>query len=229
MNEFVYKDYLPANARVIINYKAKEKVKFSYPRKWTYWKAVWKCAYPTIASFWAKIHTIPAFYFALYFIFPYVIISAIYYFLNNIPISKENITLIIILPGMLLYFFAIPVIFTFFLALNKERLSNMMPKFGYWVSSLNFSKKEIIFTKKDIINNKAIIPEFSNVFLDYKCFGDFDKYIKKIEILEIPFNYKHRSILFPFLKKKEKNDFSFRAVFYFSNKPTNGKMIVNFI
>lgn len=52
MDNFVYKDYIPANARILIDYKAKEKVRFSYPRKWTYWKAVRELAYPIIFFSW---------------------------------------------------------------------------------------------------------------------------------------------------------------------------------
>lgn len=56
MNKFVYKDYCPANARVIVDYTANEKVKFSYPIEWSYRKAVWFRAYQTVISFWVSLH-----------------------------------------------------------------------------------------------------------------------------------------------------------------------------
>ena len=55
------------------------------------------------------------------------------------------------------------------------------------------------------------------------------KYLEKLEILEIPFVYKNRRFLLPFLSKKVKNDYVFRAVFYFSQTPKKGKLDVEFI
>jgi hypothetical protein len=52
----VYHDYIPANARIVIDYKAHEKVKFSYPVEWTFWKAVWKRGVIVYINFWAGLH-----------------------------------------------------------------------------------------------------------------------------------------------------------------------------
>jgi hypothetical protein len=108
-------------------------------------------------------------------------------------------------------------------------MSKWFPKLGYWSAKIITGTKEKIFTKEDISENKVIIPSFSNVFLDYKTSGDFNKFLQKIEILEMPFDYKTRRFWLPFLSKKEKNDYKFRAVFYFSQKPMEGSLNVEFI
>ena len=78
MTEFIYKDYLPLNARVIVNYKSHERVKFSYPLKMSYWEAVWKNAYQTILSFWIHFNVLTIFYFFIYIITPFWILRSIF-------------------------------------------------------------------------------------------------------------------------------------------------------
>lgn len=240
MSEFVYKDYLPANARIVIDYKAKERVKFSYPRRWTYKKAVWKMGYITVFSFWANFHVILIFYLTLYLILPTLIIISIFFpfeQVSEIPTHTEILIFnfitvlksLIFAGGFLLYIFGIPALATLYLSRDKERLSNWVPKIGYWTACWSLRNKEMTFKPKDIIDNKVIIPNFSNIFLNYECSGDFNKYLEKVEILELPFKYKIRRFWMPFLiKKREKNDYEFRAVFYFSNKIKKGSMKVDF-
>ena len=104
-----------------------------------------------------------------------------------------------------------------------------MPKLGYYAAVMGGRIKSKTFTKDDIDDKKVVIPSFSNVYLDYDANEDFEKYLDKVEILEIPFDYLRKSILFPFLKaKREKNDFDFRAVFYFSDTPLKGSLQTKF-
>lgn len=235
MSEFIYKEYLPANARVIIDYKAREKVKFSYPRNMPYWKAVWKNAYPTVASFWIHLHVSIAFYIGVYIFLPAYILKSIFFPTIVEATSGYTIgfiyllsTLILPLIGTFAYLFGIPAIFTYYLARDKERLSSWIPKIGYWSANLEFHTKYKIFTKKDVVDNKVIIPVFSNIYLNYECEGDFDRYLERVEIMEIPFNYQIRNFFIPFLKKKRYNDTQFRAVFHFSRPVNNGNMRVTF-
>lgn len=247
MSEFVYKDYLPANARVIVDYKAHEKVRFSYPISWSYKKAVWRRAYLTITSFWYALHItmfnnlfIPFLIFiSLRLIFfPFELVTRASNVSYNFMFFFKYIILFYLLP-LVFYMLGISAIATYYLSRNKERLSYWVPKIGYWTQCLMGSVKEKIFKVEDIDNNKLILHNFGNVYLDYKCSGDFSKYLTKVEVMEIPFNYlkekwffSYLSILKLFIKnrnKKEKNDFEFRAVFYFSQKPEKGDMKLLFV
>lgn len=231
MTEFVYKDYLPANARVVIDYTAHEKVKFSYPIDWSYWKAVWRRAYPTIACFWLNLHVTVIFYAALYIGFPFLLIRAIFFpyiTIETTTIYHDFIHNVLPLIITIFYVMGIPAIVTLILARDKEKLAKWMPKIGYWAICLRGAKKEAIFKPENVKDKKAILSTFSNVYLNYKCTGDFNKYLEKVEILEIPFTYIRRRFFFPLLKKKEKNDFDFRAVFYFSDEIKEGEMYIEF-
>ena len=236
MTEFVYKDYVPQNARVIIDYKARERVKFSYPKSMTYWKAVWKNAYPTVLGFWVAIHTSILFYTFIYIFIPFLLIRSIF----SPFVVKGGQDLIFnfftflsdfLLPilGALFYLLGIPAIFLLWLATNKERLSAWIPKIGYWSAILSFRTNYKTFTEEDVHDNKVIIHSFSNTYIEYDPTGDFDEHLEKVEIMEIPFEYICRGLWNPFKKKVEKNDNSFRAVFYFSGPINTGKMEVTFI
>lgn len=131
----------------------------------------------------------------------------------------------------LFYLFGIPAIIILYLSRNKEKLSNWIPKLGYWSSLLVGKIKEKQFVPIDVSNKMIIIPSFNNMFLNYECKKDFNKYLTKVEIFELPFSYKLiRTIRLPFMKKTkiEKNDYSFRAVFHFTKNPRKGSMLVQF-
>lgn len=234
MTKEVFKDYIPANARIIIDYKSTEKVRFHYPREWTYRKAVLHCAFPTVWSFFFVIHIYPLLFFAVYYV-----INEIY---NLATYSGERITvttqtiihhnfqdIINILPQIsifLFYLVALPFIITILLAINKERLGKWMPKLGYWQMKLIGYVKSSTFLPKDIRYKKAVIPAFNNVFLRYNATEDFGKFLERVEIWELPFEIERR--IFFFWRKTQINDAWFRAVFFFSEKPKKGEMKVSF-
>lgn len=234
-NTVVFKDFTPANARVIIDFNKDQPVTFSYPIEWTYWKAVWKNAYPTIVSFWITITFYPFkfFFVPILFSLPFI---GIYFILYPITKTVETYTytqtgwpVIILLTIFFGYYLAIPALFTYILALDKEKLSKYVPKFGYWTMKLKGCTRYRTFNPKDIHRNKTIISIFNNVYLHYKTTGDFDRYLSKIEILEIPYTYKIESLLWPFkISKSEINDQEFRAVFHFKHKPLIGQMTVEY-
>ena len=87
-------------------------------------------------------------------------------------------------------------------------------------------KKYICFEPKDVINNEVIIPIFSNVELDYKTEGDFDKYLVRIIIREHRYNKYH--VKENKIGKELVNCYKWYARFIFSKKPVNGKMEVIF-
>lgn len=231
MGKFVFKDYIPANARVIAEYDKDIKVLFSYPIEWSYQKAVWKRAYPTIINFWIYLHLIPTIYLLIFILLPFLTICLIafpttIYHEAYTDYLDYKVLMYFIVP--ISYFCGIPAIATLILSFNKEKMSELLPKIGYWTAKMSLCICKKVFTKDDIIKNKCIIPSFSNVYLYYKTSKDFNKYLKKIEILEIPFEYEKRSFWNPFKLKTEKNDYDFRTVFYFTKKPQNGELIVEF-
>lgn len=235
MSEFVYKDYLPLNARVIVNYKAREKVKFSYPVKKSYLEAVWTNAFQTVVAFWLQLHTMLLFYIGLYIYIPYTLFRTIFFpfVVKATEASILNfgvflIETIIPLFFICLYLVGIPALVTLYLSLDKNRLSTWIPKIGYWSACLSFRIKHITFTKHEVFNKKVIIPIFHNVYLSYQCDGDFDKFLEKVEIIEIPLKFTSRNFFMPFIKKVRNNEFLFRAVFYFSQPINQGKMEVMF-
>ncbi len=242
----LYKDYLPANARIVVDYTAKvaeDKVRFSYPKEWTYWKAVWKQGYLTVLQFWIALHIryllIPLLFIILIATFVFMIAMSI------VAISNPTTTAVAISTGEspiifltaqqvlwlsigLFYFLGLPAVFTFIIALKKEWISTIVPKLGCW-SSLMTSWKERTFEAKDIKRKKAIVPMFSNAFIDYIATKDFGKYLTKVEIMEIPFQSITRTGFFPFGKTiAENNDLMFSAVFHFIKNPKTGTLNVKF-
>ena len=234
----VYHDYIPANARIIIDYDAKEKVQFSYPVEWTYKKAVWQRAYGTVIGFWAMLHYIALYPFLV--AFPGIFIG---FFLAILPhinfavdLSEKTAVSIMSLCGILgiefvfiAELFIIPFFITFFLSRDKERLARWIPKMGYWSCKYLGKLKETEFTPEHINEKTCVLSAFSNVYLDWKPTDDFTKYLTKIEILEIPFSFKKRRLWCPLVEKKIYNEWFFRAVFHFSEQPKTGSMLVEFI
>lgn len=239
MSEIVYKDYIPANSRVIIDYKKDEKVRFSYPLEYTYEQAVKKFVGPTTYSWWMAINLLLFFYtmFAgmiiIFILFLFlqlknpVLVERIVFMTNNTKTLVPDIWI----PFFILYFFLPPYLIKKYLVHDKERLSRWFPVLGYQASKMLTGTKGMVFTTNDIINNRAIIPIFSNVFLEYNALEDFGKYLDKVEILEIPFFYIKNKSLWPWNKKnkKVKNEYVFRAVFFFSQTPKTGSLEVEFI
>jgi len=85
-------------------------------------------------------------------------------------------------------------------------------------------KKYYKFKPKDVLERVIIIPQFSNIELDYKTKGDFSKYLEKIKIRE----YRSRKITVKTkkLKKLKVDPFTWYAIFYFSKKPRDGYLEV---
>jgi hypothetical protein len=241
MSETVYKDYLPANARILVNYKSNERVRFTYPIEWSYWKAVRKRAFPTVIAFigvvlftivtYAMMIAIPI---MILYLYNKVGLTITYQIQSQIITRNLGIELLQAIGNigiLFCIFFGIPGLITLYLALDEKRLSKWIPKMGYWTSKILGREKTKTFTKKDVNGNTVVIPIFDNVYLDYHATGDFEKYLETIDIYELPFTYKIKPAFFPFLRKakKEKNDFNFRAAFRFSKKPVVGELKTVFI
>ncbi len=229
----LYKDIIPANANIEIEYGKESKVKFSYPINWTYRKAVLHRAFPTILTFFMLAFMKLLSFILWAFILPLWIYVLV---IKNIDIALYNETtnaiiqiatflfnhsdLIVDILGI---FFLFSFMFPFILALNKNLLSVVMPKAGYYSTVLIGKSKEKIFITKDMENNRCIIPNFKNIFLNYKATEDFGKYLKKVKILSYDFKF-HIRLRFGFFfhHSKKNNDLIYYAVFEFTEKPLNG-------
>ena len=235
MSEHIYKDYIPANARVVVDYtKPKEqRVSFSYPTSWDYKKAVWKRAFPTIASFWFSLNAQIIMHGAIFGGTAYVI----YYLLTHPSFfesanSSFNYIGLLELLLLALYFILPPVLFTYIKSRDKDKLAAVVPKAGYYNALLSQSLRRKVFTTADLTSdNKIVIPQFKNVFLNFNCSGDFDRFLERIEIVEYPFSYQPvRFGLSTLFKTKmgelKRNEWEFRAVFHFSKKPLKGELDV---
>ena len=78
------------------------------------------------------------------------------------------------------------------------------------------------------LNSKVFeIPQFSNIFLDYKATKEFSKYLERVEIKEWSFEVWQKTI---FTKKKTLliPDSLWKARFYFNKIPKNGKLEIWF-
>ncbi len=86
------------------------------------------------------------------------------------------------------------------------------------------SKRYRKFKSKDVLDNIIVVPEFSNVELDYKTKGEFSKYLVKIKIRE----HRNRKINIKSKKiGKEKMEIcKWYAIFYFKQKPKDGYLEV---
>ena len=258
MPKETFKEYIPANARVIVDYTAppKERVKFEYPKKgWTWKKGTLRIIFPTLLMYWMFIgvfelmvlfSVILGFYAGLFIISPFVRtviyyaifppkvitpsaptsifqpinISAIHPFqflLNNIPNTIFLITILVL-----------PIVTTYYFYKNKEKASEIMPKLNYdlyMVGSFGYGRKMITATPEDVNDNIFVLPRFNNVYLDYKTTGDFSKNLERIEILEYPYNYRYEKGN----KEKVINQYVWRSVFRFKQKPKNGKLDIIYI
>ena len=156
MSENTYKDYIPANARVYVDYtKGKgNRVKFSYPKRYTYKQAVWKCAYKTIASFWIKLNIKIAMIILIPAIIVMLIIKAIQSPAEVVTagsemVSKESLMeLVYVLVGFaggIAYTLGLPAIATYFLQKDKELLGKLMPIIGYYSARMEEPELEQVY------------------------------------------------------------------------------------
>lgn len=225
-----FKDYLPANARINIVYEPFRKAEFTYPIKYTYKEAIWKCAYSNAIQFWLSIHYWPLMYGAILWIIGY---STWLYFNPSIEVTTTILDWTTPLKGtiivfiMMAYAFIPPAIITLYISRNKERLSHYAPLLAVWSAKLIGGSLKKTFTPTDIVDNKAIIPLFKNVFLNYNATGEMSEYLESVEIFEYQFNIKRPRLYAPWMKT-EKNEYYWRAVFHFKQTPKNGSLETDF-
>jgi hypothetical protein len=217
MEGFVYKEYLPENAEVIVDYTKppKDRVAFNYVKKRNYWQAIFHGGYASFANLWNRLFG-KSFYLIMGMGLG-LLITDTPMTINSLPIG------IFIFLGAFLFYYWVPIIATFIAALNPELISRMIPKMNYTAVKLAGLLKTKKVQTSDITDNKFIISRFSNIYLDWNVIGDFENQLEKVEVLAIPTDYEW---LTPKRKKPEVDEYNFRAVFYFKKTPTNGLMQV---
>lgn len=208
MTDFTYKAYLPDNAEVIVDYTKppKERTSFNYVFKRSWKESLLHGGFRTFSDVWWYV-TLPVYWFVLGF--------------GIARLMAFNIDGLYTIVSAWLMCNGVPWLALLFASLNKERLADMIPKMNYKLSLFTKSLKQKVVTTSDLVENKYIIPLFHNIYLDWESTGDFGRYLKKVEVLSIPndFEWKDRKT-----KKPRPNEYLFRAVFYFKQRPREGQM-----
>ena len=246
MADLTYKDYIPANARVLVDYTKppQDRVKFSYPERMSYKKALWKFGFPSFRRLTDTIFILLSAYLFEFFIV-FEITSALIKFMANptlggamltaAPLTASalagfGIAILAALSLTMLILFWIPALLTWYYGRDKEKLANILPKMNYQLTLLGqFSRvKYLRITPKDIQENGFILPHFSNVFLNYNATGQMSTNLKKVRVMDYPYNYYIKKPNGK-LSRKQVNHFDFMAIFEFKTQPKNGYIDVEWI
>jgi hypothetical protein len=222
----LYKDYLPSNANIIIDYAAKEKVRFSYPKERTYWQAVRQSAWPNVLTFWLVFNfKILVYFFIVLFVGFTMFVGINYsYYAQDLNFGTADISFLVNVFLITFYIAGVPLVVTYLLALNKKVFSQIMPIFGYEAHKMIASTRKKIFTIDDVHNNRVILPNYSNVYMHYNATEDFSKYLTKVEVMAIPFKSSKSTKEY----KEEPDEYTFSAVFNFTQRPLSGNLEVEY-
>ena len=217
-----YKDNLPANARIDINYKTGN-VYFGYPEKPTK-KGMFSNIYSLCLVLWLLLNLS---FLLLYFGIVWLInmqttnITTMGFTTNIITELKYTLKFLAVISVIMIYPFGIPFLFAVEMYSNYgKRYAEWFPKVNFWITKLFNRYKKI---KINNLDSKSFeIPMFKNIILDYKLEGDFAKHINNIKVEEHPF--KHIS-----WKKEKTNNSLWKATFTFDETPKTGSMEVSYI
>ncbi len=203
----------PSNSRVKIEYDedGEGSVTFEYPNK----DNIFNVAFRTYCALIFKIFFL--------FILPITlfVISILVIFINA---SLVDGLLFVIVE----YSVIIVVIFLLSTITTKNKLLlSLMPYINVVSTLIPFGTYQYVKVNK-LESNVYEIPLFSNVYMKYKTHGDFNKYLKGVDVIEHKFYYIERSWIFGKMKK-QKNDSLWHAKFYFTNIPKKGFLEVSYI
>lgn len=123
----------------------------------------------------------------------------------------ESVILFLIVYSLLIYKFY-----------KKTFLYNLLYSLKLqYISRICKSKKKYIITKKGDLKSRILeIPTFNNYLLEYNPSGDYNKYLKRVDIKMIKLTrYKNKN-----KKIKNKELVGWKAVFKFSKIPKKGKI-----
>lgn len=251
MADLTYKDYKPANARVLVDYTKppRDRVKFSYPENMTYSQALWRFGYLSFQD-----ATVMAFILLFCYFLEFTLVFTITKFLVELAINPSFVLMLlsqsayaapapvpnILEVGMALLLaiitavsilFGIPAILTWYYGKDKEKLAGLLPKMNYQIALIQrrFKTKYLKIKPSKLTGKKFILPHFSNVFLNYKTTGDMADKLKKVRVVEYPYNYYIKNYKGKLSKQKVKNNFDFLAIFEFASAPENGYLEIEWI
>lgn len=237
-NTLVYHEYLPENARILVDYKKppKERVKFDYPQgNYTFEKSLWKRVFPTMWAFYYRYILIPilggiaSFMLTTTYLIP--LLHGVWLWprsfapaiLPSIPQIIMDISVALLIIGA----FAIPpILLTLYFKKHPDKLAYIFPKINY--HSYKGFEKYLEILPEDIKADKVFaIPKFKNIYLDYKAEGDFNKALDGVEIIEYPYNFRRK--FRGKIGSKVINEYVWRGMFKFNKVPTSGRLIVNYV
>ena len=251
MADLTYKDYKPANARVLVDYTKppRDRVKFSYPENMTYSQALWRFGYLSFQN-----ATATAFILLFCYFLEFTLVFTITKFLVELAINPSFVLMLlsqsayaapapvpnILEGGMALLLaiitaisilFGIPAILTWYYGKDKEKLAGLLPKMNYQIALIQrrFKTKYLKIKPSKLTGKKFILPHFSNVFLNYKTTGDMADKLKKVRVVEYPYDYYIKNHKGKLSKQKVKNNFDFLAIFEFASAPENGYLEIEWI
>ena len=269
MADLTYKDYKPANARVLVDYTKppRDRVKFSYPENMTYSQALWRFGYLsfqnatatafillfcyfleftlvfTITKFLVELAINPSFVLMLLSQSAYAApapVPNIFMLLSQsayaapapVPnILEGGMALLLAIITAISILFGIPAILTWYYGKDKEKLAGLLPKMNYQIALIQrrFKTKYLKIKPSKLTGKKFILPHFSNVFLNYKTTGDMADKLKKVRVVEYPYDYYIKNHKGKLSKQKVKNNFDFLAIFEFASAPENGYLEIEWI
>ena len=112
-----------------------------------------------------------------------------------------------------------PILFAMLFAFNNNLLK-LMPEINRYLTSGRHYEAE--FEVYDIEDGKIELPLFANIVCDYKVTQGMSKYLSRFEIVEHPFNHQITS------KRRVRNEYLWKAVWYFDKVPSTGTLKVKF-
>lgn len=170
--------------------------------------------------YWVAINLVFQTFFSLTYLIALLLLPILIFFPIMIFIEGEYLLFTGICFGIFIFIYS-PIIISYPFTYLPD-FSKWFPKIGAIVGRLAGEPIKANIISDNVIDNKFIIPHFNNCFLNYKCYGDFNKYIKSIEIKE---NYIEKIIE----KKKMKwRCTNWEAIFVFKQKPITGFMQIEY-
>lgn len=100
-------------------------------------------------------------------------------------------------------------------------INYVMVSQGFFI--FNSQEFFIARSKGNLKSTKFEIPLFDNIYLDFQTTFDYAKYLKTIEVVEIPFLYQRKG------KEIKKSDTEWKAIFTFKKIPKKGEIEVLFL
>ena len=223
-----YADNSPLNASIKVDYtKRRRRVWFSYPEKKGNWfRQTFKVIYPLFfLVYWIALFSSAAFLFFVGFVV--IILEAIFFPSPQVVVGAvwtEAQTLAVIrLTLVCCFLFLPPLLPALWVGYHYKRFKTVIPKFQFWVSRLFEQVRRVKVRKLD--SKVYVLPYFRNVCLKYDLKGDFAKKLVSIEVKPTVANY------FKIFRGKEKKiqPRHWKAVFVFSDIPTDGELIIDFL